>query len=283
VTLLLAAALLLAGPAGADDLALLPPDGVAGGFRRDGAPQVFPGAELYGHIDGGAEIFFEYGFERVTVQRYRRGDDEATLELYRMSDPLAALGVYLGKCGKETPAEGLDARHTAGRHQLMMVRGVFLAIASNETGREAVAPALVEMAREVAARFHAGTLPDPFAALLPSSRVAGSERLIRGPLALGAIITLGDGDPLRLGGSITAVAAEVEDGRGRHTVIVAPYPDEATAATVASSLRAGLDPAIAVVRDEPGGFVFRDYSGRFGRVARAGPRVEVEVGLTAAP
>ncbi|MFZ5786637.1 MAG: DUF6599 family protein [Acidobacteriota bacterium] len=282
MTPLLAAALLFAA-AGSGDLALLPPDGAAGGFRRAEATQVFPGAELYGHIDGGAEIFFEFGFERVTVQRYRRGEDEVTLELYRMSDPLAALGVYLGKCGRETPAAGLDARHTAGRHQLMMVRGDFLVIASNETGRETVAPALVGMAHDLVARIPAAPLPDVFAALLPERRVAGSERLIRGPLALGAFITLGDGDPLQLSGRITAASAEVEDAKGRRTVIVAPYPDEATAAAAVTSLRAGLDPAIAVLREEAEGFVFRDYSGRFGRVARAGSRITVEVGLTDAP
>ena len=78
----LAASFLLLAAAGAragSDLSLVPEDGTPAGFRRAEAPKVFAGAELYGHIDGGAEIFLELGFDALTLARFRRGDAEIVL------------------------------------------------------------------------------------------------------------------------------------------------------------------------------------------------------------
>jgi len=38
----------------------LPADGEVAGLRRDGAVDLYRGAELYGHIDGGAELYLEF-------------------------------------------------------------------------------------------------------------------------------------------------------------------------------------------------------------------------------
>ena len=48
----------------------LPADNAAAGWAKDGAPQEFEGEDLYTYIDGGAEIYQEYGFRRVIVQDY---------------------------------------------------------------------------------------------------------------------------------------------------------------------------------------------------------------------
>jgi len=279
---LLAALTAVAPPAGAD-AALLPADGVIAGVRRDGPEEVFPGAELYGHIDGGAEIYLELGFERVTVQRYRRGEDELTLELYRMRDPTAALAVYLARSGDETPAAGLAERHSAGRHQLLLVKGdVFLA-ASNDSGREKAAGVLVDLARATAARLPADAAPDPGATLPPGWRT-GSLRIVRGPVGLGAIVTLGDGDVLGLGGTVTATAATYDDpALGRFTRLIADYSDATTARAALGNAVSRLDGALTAVRHDESGLVFRDWAGRFGEVAVNGRRLELRVNLARDP
>ncbi len=43
------------------------------------------------------------------------------VEIYRMADPVAATGIYLMKCGKETRDASFTERHTVNRHQLMFV------------------------------------------------------------------------------------------------------------------------------------------------------------------
>ncbi|HPB73006.1 MAG TPA: hypothetical protein PLX71_08505, partial [Phycicoccus sp.] len=71
--------------------------------------------DLYNYIDGGAELFLEFGFEACTVQQYKRGADEAVMEVYRMDDPVAARGIYLMKCGVEKPDPAFKERHTADK------------------------------------------------------------------------------------------------------------------------------------------------------------------------
>ncbi|MBE3111603.1 MAG: hypothetical protein IMZ46_14045, partial [Acidobacteria bacterium] len=44
--------------------AYLPADNAASGWTKDGELQEYEGEDLYTYIDGGAEIYQEYGFRR---------------------------------------------------------------------------------------------------------------------------------------------------------------------------------------------------------------------------
>ena len=265
------------------DSSLLPPSGYLGTWNVDGKPRVFPGSELYGHIDGGAEIFFEFGFQEAMVQRYRSRAGELVVECYRMSDAPAALGIYLGKCGKETPDSGFADRHTAGRYQLMFVRDRYFVIVDNPAGTPALAPALAEFARFIAARLPVSGPVTAFDALPRDGLIEGSRRLIRGPVALEAIATLGRGDILQLGGRITAVAGNYSDADGNHTLIVATYPDAQAAAAAFRNLTDKLDPEIKPLAARAARLVFRDYDGTFGTASLAGSRLEIRLHLQHQP
>jgi hypothetical protein len=245
---------MLAGTALAgDDGPLLPPSGFLGTWNVEGRPRRFPGSELYGHIDGGAEIFFEFGFEEATVHKYRSPAGEVVVECYTMSDPLAALGIYLGKCGAETPDPGFPERHTAGRFQLMFVRDRYFVIVDNPAGTPTLAPVLVEFARFIASQLPESRPVTVFDALPGQGQVEGSRRLIRGPVALEAVATLGTGDILQLGGRTAAVSADYSDAGARYTVLVAIYPDVPAAAAAFRNLTVNLDPEIKPSRaPEPG-------------------------------
>jgi hypothetical protein len=270
-------------PAPRGDCDLLPADGVVGGWRRTEPVRVYTGPELYELIDGGAEVFFEQGFERVTVQQYALGSDEIGIELFAMRDAAAALAIYLARCGEETPVEGLELRHSAGRHELLAVQGRFYAVIENLSGRAERAADLLAFARALAPRLPA---PEPVAALglLPKEgRVSGSERLIRGPLALQAFIQLGEGDILQLAGGVTAAAAGYQGPVGRFTLVVAPYDDAEAARRVFGHLQANLDPEIRPLAITSSRLVFRDYSGTYGEAVLAGSRIELRLGLAAQP
>ena len=74
---------------------VVPPDSFAPGWKKSGALREFPGSRLFDHIDGGAELFLEFGFKRLCLQRYEKGKDVLALEIYEMESPEAALGLYL--------------------------------------------------------------------------------------------------------------------------------------------------------------------------------------------
>lgn len=262
---------------------LLPASGSLPGWTRDGQTRVFTGPDLYNHIDGGAELFLEFGFAAATVQRYTRRDEEVVLECYRMDDPDGALGVYLGKCGSETPATGLADRHTAGRYQLLMVRDRYLVIVGNRTGSPSAAGALVDFARAIASRLPAPHPTSAFDALPAAGLVAGSQRIVRGPVALSALVTLGDGDILRLGGKLSAVAGAYEGPAGRTELIIADYPDAAAAGAAFAHVSGHLDRELTPVARTEGRLVFRDPDGRFGVIEHSEARLTITLHLAKDP
>jgi hypothetical protein len=288
--LLLAPALLLlcATSAPAGDTGVAPgtseiAKGPFGAWVVDGPVRLFRGAELYGHIDGGAEIFFELGFEELAVVKVRQGERALNLELYQMRDPAAALGIYLMRCGKETPDRSLAARNTAGPSQLQAVRGSYYLSLDNDTASAALARGMVEAARELVARLGGAAEASVFGALPTQGRLPGSERVIRGPVGLGALITLGDGDILEQKGAATGVLADYlgAPAEARYTLLLVDYPDAPAATHALGHLKAHLDPEIKVMGGTDTSLSFLDYSGREGRVEVREKRLELR--LASAP
>jgi len=268
-------------PAG--DAALLPADGYSGTWKRNGPTRVFTSADLYGHIDGGAEAFLELGFEQLTVQKYRDGANELTVELYRMTDATAARGIYLARCGQETPDPVLKDRHTASRQQVLLQRHRYYVVLYNAAGGAANAPVLVRTAQVIVSKMPADA-PVAALGLLPQAGlVPGSARIIRGPVGLQALYTLGDGDILMLGGRITGAAGEYRDAAGASTLIVVDYPTAAAAGAAFSHLKANLDAYLKPTSATGSKLVFQDYEKKFGVATVNGSRLEVRLHLTKPP
>jgi hypothetical protein len=75
--------------------AYLPADNAASGWTKDGELQEYEGEDLYTYIDGGAEIYQEYGFRRVLLQDYKNAKGKSvSLEIFEMETPAAAFGMF---------------------------------------------------------------------------------------------------------------------------------------------------------------------------------------------
>lgn len=268
----------------ADD-SLLPPDGFADGWERSQPLRVFKGADLYGHIDGGAELFLEFGFERLTVQSYKKAEDEISIELYRMSDRTAATGIYLMKCGNETPdpERKFKERHTLNTYQLIFLRASYFAIINNLEGEPGVVDQVLQFADYIASR-----MPPSFEVELPGGlpeegRIPGSLRLIRGEYALNAIFTLGDGDILSLERKRTALAGDYQVAGNAYTLINVDYGEPEIGARAWKHLVKNLDRYLTLVSAGPTRLVFKDHSGEYGLAKQDGTRIEVRVHLKSKP
>jgi hypothetical protein len=295
--LLVAAALAAAGsgppsPGG-------PPEVTPEGWARAGPPQRFAGEDLFLHIDGGAEIFHEFGFVDLVVTSYEPlrfhghrlpsspdsgGQERLGLEIYRMRDATAALGVYLMKCGAESPLEGIPARHTGGCYQFTLLKGACFIQINNFGGNEANVPAMKGIALGVLAGIEDAPPDSLLRVLPPAGRVPGSERLFRGPYALEPIFTLGDGDILRLGGEICGVKADYRgDDGSTFTRLVVPYPSPALARAAFEDVAGRLDPYLALLERRPDVLLFRDSSGLYGTVGVMQDTIAVAVRLRERP
>ena len=267
----------------AGDAHLLPADGFSGSWKRNGPMKVFTSQDLYGHINGGAEAFLELGFEQLTVQKYKDGANELAVEIYRMTGPTSARGIYLSKCGKQTPDPGFKERHTASRQQILWQRHRYYIVLYNTAGGAANAPTLLKTAQAMAPRLPADA-PVPVLDVLPAAGlVPGSARVIRGPVSLQALYTLGDGDILQLGGKITAAAGDYRDAAGASTLIVVDYPNPAAATAAFKHLKANLDTYLKPTGATDSMLVFQDYDKKFGAASVNGKRLEIRLHLTRQP
>jgi hypothetical protein len=268
-------------PAG--DAALLPLDGFSGAWKKNGPTKVFRSEDLYGHINGGAEAFLELGFDQLTVQKYRDGANELAVEIYRMTDPTAARGIYLARCGKETPDPALKERHTASRNQILLQRNRYYLVLYNTAGGAANAPMLVRAAQAIVPKLPADAPVPALALLPPAGLVPGSARIIRGPVGLQALYTLGDGDILQLGGKITGAAGDYKDAAGASTLIVVDYPSPAAATAAFKHLKANLDTYLKPASATDSRLVFQDYEKKFGVASVNGKRLEIRLHLAKPP
>jgi hypothetical protein len=258
----------------------LPGDGFLGAWSRKGKAKTFRGPNLYAHINGGAEVFLELGFDRLDVRGYVHGEDEVVLELYWMADAAAALGIYLMNCGQETEAPSLSARHTTNPYQLQLQKGTVYAKINNQSASEGASEALLAFARHVADHLDQPTPSNLFDSLPRAHRVANSERVIRGPFTLERVFTLGRGDVLQLEGKRTALAADYEtEEQETYTLIQVDYTDEAEAVAAFLHLTNHLDPYLEVISKSQEDLTFKDYAGRFGKAAVQNKRITLKVNL----
>ncbi len=243
--------------------------------------RTFTGQDLFNQIDGGAELFLELGFARLRLQAYARGQAELTLNAYEMEGAASALGVYLMKMGRETPFPAVAARNSCEEVQLTILKGRYF-IQVDNLGE---VPASTADAVALANAFLAGVAEEkaatPLGALPVEGKVAGSERLVRGPYGLQPYFTFGEGDILSLGGRIFGALAAYRMPNGRtFTRLIVPYSDLEAAAAALAHLKANLDPYLKVTADRPDGFDFVDFQAKKGAVTRSGAILDIRFSST---
>lgn len=252
------------------------------GWSPAGAPRLYRGAELYGFIDGGAELFLELGFEELLVHELQRGPARVSVELYRMLDATAARGVYLAKGGSEHRSRELPVRHSVGRFQATIQQGRLVVVITDEEGAGNAA-ALTAVARAVIPELP-GDEPVVILDLLPAAgKVPGSERILRGPLGLQSLLTLGEGDVLRLAGRATGVAADYEAGGARTGLLIVEYESDGEAMAALDNVHAHLDPYSTVVAKGSGQLVLKQHDGTFAEIEVNGRRLTVRHRLPTPP
>jgi hypothetical protein len=264
---------------------VLPVDNFLPGWKKEAKPEIFIKNDLFNHIDGGADLFLEFGFERVTVQRYKKGPAELTLEIYEMEGSDSALGVYLMKCGRETPLAEIQARNSSESTQATILKGRYFVLIDNFSGGANLLPAMVALAGAVLKNLADESVSKRLFDLLPQKdRIAGSERLVRGPVVLQPFFTFGEGDILQLEGKIFGVVANYqENSESAFTRFIIPYPDGGRAAVVYQSLLANLDPYLKILETRDTSFTFIDFREKYGLVEIKGPTLDICVNLSLRP
>ena len=261
----------------------VPEDNAVKGWIQEGTTLRFPANELYGHIDGGAELFLEFGFDELLVQRYIHDGLEIDMEIYRMSTPLAALGIYLIRKGNEKPVDGVKARSTGNQYQITALKGRDYIQINNLSGEAAILPDMIQMLNLVLGIIPDAHTPDVFNVLPTENKITGSEMIMAGPYALQPIFTFGEGNILGLSDSLYAVAADYGSDSNRTTRLIIDYKTVDRAAKIFENLKRNLDPYLKIVMEKENSFVIADYYDQFDLIVRDNNLISIHLHLTENP
>jgi hypothetical protein len=201
-----------------------------GSWKMAGPPEVYKKDGLFGYIDGGAELFLQYGFEELSITRYVEGSDpsaekETTVEVYRMASPADAFGIFsLKREGDESVSPGIASVHWLSASQASLAKGNFyININGVNTAEEELEAFAAAVSRKIEA---ASALPDELSLLPSSGRVPGSERYIRGGLAAEGESLLLDREFWGFEKGTVAVSAKFQPSLSKFLIVVlkAPVP-----------------------------------------------------------
>jgi len=205
--------------------------------------RVFTGADLFAHINGGAELFLEFGFEDLTVCKYSNDSNFLDLEVYKMDNHLAALGIYLSKTGRETPLMEISARNTASPFQIVITSGQFFIMVNNFSGQVQQQSLMINLAQTLVSQIDGSDSIDLFSYLPDENLVEGSQVIFRGPFGLQSIYTFGKGDVLLLAGKNFGVSANYRSKDKKNiSRLIIPYHDSTMAIKAYNNLILNLDP-----------------------------------------
>jgi len=224
-------------PQGAEQLsqtALLPSHGLPAGWSAGDSVQEYDGEGLSELLDGGAELYREFGFVRSLTREYIGPEGALVIVgVYEMTDPEAAFGLFTVSRREDYQRADYGLVGAESDYQLVFCKGpYFVDLQSMGPGPESQA-AVRALGRSVerALPGTVGELPAVMSLLPSGDRLPGSETLVRGVLGLNTCHYLGGSNLLGLSATQPAVLAQYVSGGDPRSVwlLAVGYPDSAAA------------------------------------------------------
>lgn len=199
----------------------LPTSGVVEGWKPVGSPQAFVGDGLYDLIDGGAVIYYEYGFKQAITQEYANSEGESVyLQIYEMVDAASAYGIYTFRTGEEGKDIDLGNEGIVAAYYLHFWKDNFLVTLTASDFEEGAANSLLAIAAAVdKAIVETGQRPSLCNLLIIEGQAPARIYYLEGMLALSNVYYFGTDD---IFGLKQGVAGDFDDFK----LFVLKYGDE---------------------------------------------------------
>lgn len=259
--------------------AYLPGDAAAPGWAKDGEPQEFEGEDLYIYIDGGAEIYEEYGFRRVILQDFKNATGKSvSLEIFEMETPAAAFGMFTFKRSGQGRSLELGGGGELEAYYLNFWRGRFLVTLTGFDASEGTVEGLLSIGGAVAAKLPGGgETPGLIASLPPEGLRSGSVKYLKGLLGLNNVYPFYTARGLAFK---DAVRGSYDSGE---TLILLDYGSAEARRSAWIELRTELEGSErfeAAKNDLADAAAFEDGKGRYVAFGAAGARLAVGIHAT---
>ena len=116
---------------------------------RIASTQFYEGKGLYGFIDGGAEIYLEYGFLRLALQKVEEHGEDFSVEISQMRDSSAAFGIFSISQHRCVTVDSLINTSCISRFAVQFAAGPYYVRVVNSTGSERASASGLVLARAI--------------------------------------------------------------------------------------------------------------------------------------
>lgn len=162
------------------------PAEVAKEWKKKDVSRQYEGEDLFLYIDGGAEIYNEYGFERVIVQEYiNENGKSVSLEIFEMSSPESAFGIYTFKVSPQGRKLSVGDQCLLEDYYLNFWKGKFLVTLTGFDEDEETIQGLREIAHAVDSKIkNTGDIPCLVTLIPDEDLMESSIKYFKGNLGL---------------------------------------------------------------------------------------------------
>lgn len=193
------------------------------GWKSEGGIKCYKGEELFNYIDGGAELFHDYGFKKACVRDYQKGDSLYTVEIYEMENSSKAFGVYSINREGGHPQLGQEAAYQEGFLNIWKGR-YYIKIFTSQKGAD-MEKDILFLGEKTASRIKdTGEMPS-LSKLIPASAVKDKTVSFYKMGAINNIFFISHENILNLNGEAEGITFLLPLGKENVRVIIIRYPD----------------------------------------------------------
>ena len=217
------------------------------GWGKTGFRDTFTNDDLYRYINGGAERYLGYGFQRLLVQEYQSRDEKSAIrvEIYQMDRPSNAFGIFSSDNHGDRP-DAVGAEAALGDYLLQFWQGPFFVRVQDIELSGALRETLLEFGRPISALLPStkpDDLPTIISMLPEKGLIEQSVCYFHTQNSLNSFVYLGEENILGLGKDTEAVSAEYETGDKEPIAlcILIKYPSQEQCRQALTSLEGSKD------------------------------------------
>ncbi len=202
----------LNGLSAQDDLEkLLPGEDIKGNWKMEDSVKVYSDEDLYTYIDGGADIYLEYGFDRVLSCRYVNPTaNRLHIEIYKMKDPDAAYGIFsLNSTGLGHPVDVGDEAFQYDYYMDIWKTSYFLRFTVTRKESRALDTLRLFASSIVEKIKGEGKKPELTSVLELKDKELKGLKYLRGQIALNNVFNFGHGSIAGFEEAVTAKSGEL--------------------------------------------------------------------------
>ncbi len=207
----------------------------AGGWKKAGPPEKYDKTNLYDYIDGGAELYISYNFQKLLAVRYKGEDDEEiVIDIFDMGNSHDAFGVFSHGREREDGFVGQGSEYGGGLLTFWKDRYYVSIMAYPETEKKK--ELVLDLGKTLAAAIPTeGKLPAVVALLPTENLVRDSIRYFHHYIWLNSHFFIASENILQIDDETQAVLAKYKAGDKTFHLLIAIYPDAQKAKTAGES------------------------------------------------